>query len=537
MRLMKKGISLLMSLLILSFIVPITAGQPNTIAVEGKITVLRGDYAVGQLELRNTGNKYSVVRYQSFWVRDSAGNGVSGINFTMSPEYFSDWGYGEIRVVSYNVTCEDTVKAGNYTLYLRFLALSGGKMSIIYAKIPVEVTGQALKFGAVRAYVAERPGSSYVLNGENISVVDYVTNMGHSTVAAEAAVSLSMGGKVYFARTERVELTPGENVLKFRVPVSYQYPEGVYTLRYVLRYSDGERVYTSEFPVKLGIGIIGISLKSDRVMVGEEDTAYVTITSERRVAVRIAVNTFVRNESVSRLEMSAVVGEGTSVIEVPLPTNVSGIAVTEISVSVGGRLVGKGRVAYQVVAPPEIREVSYKRVSEDRVAFRIVIVNQGDAVEGTLTYKFYTGDRIIYKDAIREVLNPGVNEVTMTIGLPLGERVSYEFTLSAMGITSTSSGQLYLAPQNESVEQPVTQTPGAENASVTSSGENGSSRWVLGLAVLMVSAILVAAVLYGRGERGRKRSRPRPKRRSPLGRFKRPKTPKFQERGELPRKK
>jgi len=54
----------------------------------------------------------------------------------------------------------------------------------------------------------------------------------------------------------------------------------------------------------------------------------------------------------------------------------------------------------------------------------------------------------------------------------------------------------------------------------------------------VILALLFAVVLYyAKGkEEPKKRTRPKPKRRSPLGRFKRPKKPKFPEKKELPKR-
>ncbi|ASJ10253.1 hypothetical protein A3L12_02565 [Thermococcus sp. P6] len=532
-------------LLLLVAILPGSSAEFLTFTTKEKISVLSGDYSDGRVPLTNAGGfSFKVVSYQTFWVEDETGTAVPGFNLTVRPTVFTDWSSGKTYLLSYNLSCESNVSEGNYTLYLRFLAYTTtGSLYLVYAAVPLHVIGKALDFGVADAYVMERPGSSYALNGETVVVFSHVTNVGHSTVSLEATVSLSADGKVYFLERKTLNMSPGDNLIRFKVPVSYDLPEGTYRLDYVLKYGDETYRYSKELPVKFGVKLVGVSLQADRVKLGEENKVYLTLLSERDIGLNLTVETYSYNGSpvlVGKTTKTIALRSGTNVLEVSLPTNTSGSLKSLMELTFDGRTVGKANVSYTVFAPPVIKNVTSERVSGNGTLFRVVINNPDQKTEGRLSYRISVDGNILYKGYLKVTLKPGRNEVSVMFELPVNRTVEYEFELSALGEVSVFRGELYLKPPipttSSTTASPPETTPSSTTPSSTivTPSESSSGYWP---ALIVILVLLVAVALYyAKGnEEPKKRTRPKPKRRSPLGRFKRPKKPKFLEKKELPK--
>ncbi|WP_258083348.1 COG1361 family protein [Thermococcus thermotolerans] len=538
---MRKAVVALILLTLVMALLPGSSAQFVTFTTNDEITLLRGDYSTGTIMLTNAGGfSFKIVSYQKFWVEDDNGNVVPGFNLTLTPTIFSDWTSRKTYSVSYNISCASNVSGGTYTLYLRFLAFtSDNSMYIVHATVPLHVIEKALDFGVADAYVKERPGSPYVLNGETIVVFSHVNNIGHSRVPVHATVSLSLGGKVYFLENRTLNMAPGDNLVRFEVPVGYELPEGTYRLEYVLKYDDGTYRYSREIPVKFGVKLVGASLQSDMVKLGEENRAYLTLLSERNVNLNLTVETYRNGTLVARAVEPTVIGGGTNVIEVSLPTNVSGELTSLIELTFDGRIIGESNVSYKVLAPPTIKDVTYEKVSDNEVVFKILIENpNSEPFEGQLSYRIVANGSVLYKDSLGSTIKPGINDISLKFQLPVGRAVGYEFTLSAMGETSVSKGELYLEPPAPPTTTTTTTTTTASNTTTTASAGTSAGLWV-GILVVAFLLLVAGAFYYNTREGGksRKRVRPRPKRRSPLGRFKRPKEPEFRENRELPKKK
>ncbi|NJE76816.1 hypothetical protein [Thermococcus sp. ES12] len=535
---MRKTVMAFILLMLAMTLLPPTSAQFVSFTTNDEITLLRGDYSSGTIMLTNAGGfSFKVVSYQKFWVEDADGNKIPGFNLTIKPTIFADWTSQKTYSVSYNISCASNVSGGTYTLYLRFLAYTAdNSMYIVHAAVPLHIIESALNFGVADAYVKERPGSTYALNGETIVVFSHVDNIGHSDVTVRASVSLSADGRVYFSENRTLTMKPGDNLIRFEVPVGYDLPEGTYRLEYRIEYEDGSYRYSREIPVRFGVKLVAISLQSDVVKLGEENRAYLTLLSERNVDLNLTVETYRNGSLVSNTTTPVTVRGGTDVIEANLPTNVAGNLTSVIELTFDGRLIGSGKVSYKVQAPPLIRNVTYERVSSEEVLFKIAIENPNyEEVQGEFGYRIVANGNVLYKDSLQSVLHPGINEVSLKFQLPVGKVVEYEFTLSAMGETSTSKGELYLQPPAPPTTTTTTTTTTVSNTTTTSSGTSGGL-W-MGLVIIVFLLLVAGAFYYTRkGERSKRRTRPKPKRRSPLGRFRRPKRPEFKENKELPKK-
>ena len=535
---MRKAAVALM-LLVLLLILPGSSAQFVSFTTNDEITLLRGDYSTGRITLTNSGGlSFRVVSYQRFWVEDSEGNEVPGFNLSLTPTIFSDWSPQKSYSITYNISCVSNVSGGTYTLYLRFMAYtSDNSLYIVHAEVPLHIIESPLKFDVAEAYVKERPASSYVLNGETIVVFSHVQNIGHSSVPVTASVTFSLRGKTYYSSRKEVKMAPGDNVIKFEVPVKYEFPEGTYRLEYLIKYNGDSYRYSKEFPVRFGVKLVGLSLQSDSVKVNERNRAYLTLLSERTITLNLTVETRLNGTLVSASAEPVALTGGTNVLEVDLPTNVSGLLTSRIRLSYGDRVIGEGNVSYKVVAPPGISEVTYERISTDTVVFRVLVSNpNSENIEGTLTYRILSNGSVLYKDIVEKTFEPGMNEVSMEFKLPVGEVVEYEFTLTSLGEASTSKGELYLQPPAPPTTTTTTTTTITNTTTTTTPAGGGSGLWVL-ILVLLLLLIVVGGLYYVQSQKKpRKRSRPKPKRRSPLGRFRRPKKPEFKEGKELPKK-
>ncbi|NJE62199.1 hypothetical protein [Thermococcus sp. 21S7] len=535
---MRRTVVTFILLMLVIALLPSSSAQFVSFTTNDEITLLRGDYSSGTLMLMNAGNfDLKVASYRGFRVRDSNGNEVPGFNLTVSSTVLSDWKSHKVLSLSYNISCSLNVTPGNYTLYLFFLAVtSDNSMYLAHAEVPLHVIVKALEFEDADTYVRERPGSSYVLNGETIVVFSHVHNVGHSNITVEATTSFFKGSRIYFFENKTLTMKPGDNLIRFEIPVGYDLPEGTYRLEYRVEYGDGGYRYSREIPVRFGVKLVGFSLQSDEVRLGEKNRAYLTLLSERNVGLNLTVETYRNERIISNITTPVAVNGGTDVIEAELPTNAPGNLTAVIKLTFDGRLIGIGNVSYRVNAPPVIRNVTYERVSDTEVLFKIVIENPNcGEVQGEFGYRIAADGNVLYKDSLQSRLTPGANEVSLKFELPAGKVVEYEFTLSAMGETSTSKGELYLQPPAPPTTTATTTTTTALNMTTTSSG---TSRGLWAGLVIVVFLLLAAGAFYYTREGGgpRKRTRPRPKRRSPLGRFKRPKEPEFKENRELPKK-
>jgi uncharacterized membrane protein YgcG len=544
---MQKAVVLLVIILVISALPPIS-GQFLKLQTTGEITVLRGDYSSKAIQLTNAGGiTYKVVSYQRFWVEDSEGNTVGGFNLTMSPTVFSDWSAKTTRTAVLNVTCASNVSGGDYTLHLRFLAFtSSGSMYILTAEIPLHVIASPLEFGVAEAYVKERPSSGYALNGETIVVFSHVKNVGHRNVTATGEVRLVSGDRVYFSTNRTLLLVPGDNLVKFEIPIGYSIPEGSYRVEYRILGPGGEEYsYSKSFQVRFGVALVGISLQSDSVDLNGVNKAYLTLLSERVAELNLTVEAYREGTLVAmKTEQVKVVG-GTDVVEVGLPTNVSGEILAVMKLTFDGWLVGSGNVTYTVIAPPVLKNVSYEWTPEGKVTFTLTVFNPSEGeTAGILTYRISTDDGVLYKDSVQQSIPPGLSEVKLKFEVPVGRKVYYEFSLDSAGKTSILKGEFLINPPvsstttTTSTTSPTSTTSSVRTSNTTSSGGGGAGgRWIM---LLLIVVVLAAGVFYyvSLQESGKKkRSRPKPKRHSPLGRFRRPKKPEFKENKELPKKK
>jgi len=530
-------------IMVISLLLPLSSGMAIvSFTTSDVIKVFPGDYTYGYLRVQNPSSfDYKLISFRNYWITDSQGNSVDFFNFSLEERNYGGWKSGDTRIVYYNISCEKGVKPGLYTLHLRFLGTTvDGDLQIINLQVRIYVVESPVEFVYAKAYVKERPYSPYALNGETIIVLAQVRNLGHKPIALRESVSFVKAGKVYFSKTTEKTVGAGVNVLTMEIPVGMKWPEGSYLLKYTLAYGNDTYTYAKEFSVRLGVRVVSVSIKSTEVESGDKNVAYATVTSEREGNVEFYVKSTVEDTLVDSYRKVVTVSPGTTVFQLPLPTNVTGNVTVHISASFKGISLGSFVLSYTVKSPPRLLNVTYDRVGKDEVEFRILVLNPNSwTVNGTLQYRVSAGGEVLYKDSIAAVLKPGRNTLKLKLKLPLEERVDYEFVLSAMGHAEKSTGYLYLPkPTPTATSTTSTSTTSSVPSNTTTTQTGGTSHLGLFGVLLVVILLVLAGVYFLTREEPKKkrRQRPKPKRRSPLGRFKRPKPPRFLENKELPKK-
>ncbi|WP_457751492.1 hypothetical protein [Thermococcus sp.] len=530
-------------IIVISLLLPMGSGMVLVSFKTGDvIKVLPGDYSYGYIQVQNPSSfDYKLVSFRSYRITDSQGNQVDFFNLSLKDRNYGGWQSGDTRAIYYNISCENGVKPGVYTLYLRFLGTTvNGELHIINLQVRIYVVQSPIEFSYAKAYVKERPYSPYALNGETIIVLAQLRNLGHKPVLVKESVSVIKAGKVYFSKNAERSVGAGDNVLTMEIPVGMKWPEGSYLLKYTVAYGNDTYTYAKEFSVRLGVKVVSVSIKSTEIESGGKNVAYATVTSEREGNVEFYVKSTIGNTLIDSYKKVTTVSPGTTVFQLPLSTNVTGNVTVHLSASFLGVSLGSFVLHYTVKSPPRILNVTYDRVGTDEVDFKIVVLNPNSwNVNGTVQYRVSAGGEVLYKDSIAALFKPGENLLRLKLKLPLEERVDYEFVLTAMGHTEQSTGHLYLSkptPTTTSTTSTSTTSSVPSNTTTTQTGGTSHLRVFIVL-VVVVFLILIGAYFLTREEpKKKKRQRPKPKRRSPLGRFKRPKPPRFSENKELPKK-
>ncbi len=198
-----------------------------------------------------------------------------------------------------------------------------------------------------------------------------------------------------------------------------------------------------------------------------------------------------------------------------------------------GRSAGNETVSYTVYAPPSIVSLGSKLINST-LELRVLLLNPTpQTVSGTLEYRVLANGTSLYSDVLDVTIPPGKKGLSFTFTVPTGTNVTYSFKLNALGRTSVKEGSLWVSAPKPSPTETETPTTTSLNMTTTTKNASGSFSWwpVVGLFLIALTILL-----YYQNRPKERRTRKGPKRQSPLGRFKRPKPPKFQERDSLPKK-
>ncbi|WP_058947243.1 hypothetical protein [Thermococcus sp. 2319x1] len=550
---MKKVILTIIALLIISSLVSSQYLFFSTL--EGNIIVVSGDYREGTLTIVNNGDReFQVVSYSRYYTVDENNREVSGIKLEIykstgeivSPGVlYTYWKPGETRTLRYKVYVNESVKSGKYNLFVVLWGFSNsGEISIITVPISLEVTDSPLIFKETTVQIKERGAPVlHVLNGETLEIRSTVYNLKNSPVFVKGSVYLEKDGNQYLKKDMEVSLTPGENLVQVNIPISYEFPSGHYKLTYTLTYPKGTYLFSKDFHISFGVDLVEISLEKTQTMEDEPNTVYFTILSERSILVNLSIEVYgANNEHIYNQTKEITLNKGSNIAKIPLPPLSPGNKKIIGRVSFGRIELDQGSSSYDILAYPKIDKVSYKMISpapdKGQVKFLVEISNKNpDEIRGILSYSFFGTNGTIVKGSKDLVLLPWDNEIEFTVEVPLGE-IGYEISLESMGKEQKVNGKLKLELPSSTTTS-STQSSSSLTSSSTSSippKETSTKYYVIAIALPILLFLLLFGYYSKSRKPRRKRERSKPKRKSPLGKFKKPKKPEIKEYRELPKK-
>ncbi|AMQ18791.1 COG1361 family protein [Thermococcus peptonophilus] len=512
-------------------------------SVNVSIVVVSGDYSKGVVPIMNpTGEAYGRTYLRAVWVESQNGSQVEGINVTLTPLILGGWNKDEVVTFSYYITCSERVPAGNYSLKLRFLAtLPSGSLRTFVVSIPLEVLSVPVSVGQLSI----QPEDGTVFIGDSLVVYSPISNLGHKNVSVNVRLSVRGVGELYSISKSMV-IAPGDSSLVFEIPIDSKYSEGEYTVELTVRCSNTSISRLRKFKVLMGVSVVSVSLEKDRLYLNDTGSLYITLMSVRNANLTLVASYYNENRFVKNTTIPVTVTEGTQVVKVPLLTEIPGNYTLKYRVSLLGVGISGGEVHYTVLSPPSITNISVVG-GEKGVVFNIQTYNPDSKKSGVLLYNVTIDGAVSYSGSTLVEIPPGEGLVVLTIPLAAAGDVAYNFTLKVGEYISSYSG-LWVYPAPEETSTPTVVTSSETSTSTTPTSESNSSvgeiysargRAFWGVILLVIVLITTLAwVVWQRefGAKNKRRVRPRPKRRSPLGRFKRPKPPKFRSFKSLPKK-
>lgn len=550
---MKRIIATIVTLLIFSSLVSSQYLFFSTL--EGSITVVSGDYREGTLTIVNNGDKeFQVVSYRRYYAVDENNREVSGIKLEIykstgepvSPGVlYTYWKPGEIRTLRYRIHVDESVNPGKYTLFIILWGFSGsGEISIITVPVSLEVTDIPLIFKETIIQIKERGASIFhVLNGETLEIHSTVYNLKSSPIFVKGSVYLEKDGNRYLKKDIAANLTPGENLVQVNISIPYEFPSGHYKLVYTLVYPKGTYLFSKDFYISFGVDLVDISLEKTQIMEDEPNTAYFTILSERSIPINLSIEVYgANNKRMYNQTKEITLNKGNNIVKVHLPPLPPGSKKIIGKISFGSMELDQGSSSYDILAYPKIEKISYQELSlapkKGQVRFLVEISNKNThEIKGLLSYSFFSTNGTILKGSKDLILIPGDNEVDFIVELPLGE-IDYEISLKSNGKEQKVNGKLKLE-----LPSPTTTSPTQSSSSLKSSStspippkETSTKYYVIAMALLILLLLLLFSYYSKSKKPRRKRERSKPKRKSPLGKFRKPKKPEIKEYKELPKK-
>jgi hypothetical protein len=521
---------------------------------EDRVTIVSGDYKEGILTIMNNGDKeFQVVSYRRYYVVDENNREVSGISLELykptgeliSPGViYTYWKPNETRTLRYKIYVNESVEVGRYTLFIVFWGFLGsGETDIITVPISLEITDIPLVVKETTVQIKERGISTFhVFNGETLEVHSTIYNLKNSPVYVSGSLYLEQNGKHYLKKDIAVTLTPGENLVQVGISIPYELPSGEYKLVYVLTYPKGTYLFSKNFYVYFGVDLVDISLERTQIMEDESNTAYFTILSERIIPVNLTLEVYgANNERIYNQTEEIILTKGSNIAKIQIPPLPPGSRKIIGKISFGHIELDQGSSSYEVLAYPRIENVSYQKLSlapnKGQVKFLVKISNRNPReIKGTLSYSFFGINGTILKSSKDITLSPGNNEVEFITELPLGE-IGYEISLGSNGKEQKVQGTLKLElPSSTTTSSTQSSSSSTPLSTSPASPEGTPLKYYVVVIVLLVLFFLLLFGYYSKPKSSRKRERPRPRRRSPLGKFKKPKKPEIREYNELPKK-
>lgn len=543
---MKKIKAIVLLVLFAISVTPLSlAAQTYSFKTEKVIVVLPGESFNDSMVVVNTlPVNLTLVVYLGYSVEGAP----SGFNFTPLYSVFKDWKSGESQSIAFNFTVGSEVPEGDYALVVKFRGIDdGGALYTISLRVPVEVRKNPLILSEIDHHVLERPQFGDPFRGENLIVHADVLNIGRYPTGARVNITVfdPKGSVAYRDSIFRMVL-PGEEDFEFKIPVGWDWNLGEYHVNVTLTSPYGEEGKTFKFSVDNGVRILNVSKSTEMVFKGDEMGAYLTLLSERKLESNITVEVFKGSKLLKTSVFPLNLSPGTEVFTIQLPTDISGELFGRLSLTRGGFVLESVNLSYSVLDYPKIFDVASAINSTGPLHMEISVLNPNDVeVNCSLYYELHSSGALLYSDAVELRLKPGYNNLTLDFIVPRNSTITYILKLIGDGrVFYSESSSMFIPPAPTRTES-IGNTTVPTNSTGAGGGKGNSLFWIAGAVVIIILGALVFYVLGSREEGGyvspwerarKPRTRPKPKRRSPLGRFKRPKLPKFIENRELPKR-
>lgn len=525
---------------------PVSSSDDFSLRTGDVITVLSGESLSDSIEVINEAPfNFTAVVYIDYRVE---GLSKDLINFTPRYTVFKNWKSGESQVLPFNVSVSSNVTPGFYRLVLRFRGMAeDGSLHDLILEVPLRVSDNPVVLKSLKLYVLQRPDapSPDPFNGETLVLKAKVENIGNTPTGFVywTNVTYVPEGKVVYTATGHSVISPGTVEIENRIPVGWNWRSGVYNVTFTVSSLRGKESFWRVVHVSTGVDYINVSLSRDSVLLGGSVEAYVTVLSERKLTTNLSVAVWAGDSPVLERVIPLSLHPGAQVVEVELPANETGELRFTMNLYHGNVSLASATGIYRVLGYPFIAGVE-RELNGTTLRLNVKITNPNNvSMKARLLYNLTSNGVLLYSDSKSLLLKPGGTVESLDFKLEWNSTVEYSFMLLGDGKTfDTKTGIVKVPPKPISTGWTF-----STNTSSQSSGVNGSPRtYVLIVLAIVVVVILAAGIFMGSREeegyvspweRARKpRVRPRPKRKSPLGRFKRPKLPRFIENRELPRR-
>ncbi|WP_048147107.1 hypothetical protein [Pyrococcus abyssi] len=515
-------------------LIPIAHAQVSTFPVNGEIICLVNSTTSGEFGLINElPVDFTYVSVREIKVLDKNRNEVSGISVKLLDLIIRDWKAKDSKSIRYLAMASSNVTPGDYTLYIFMWGFTKDKMYLIRAYVPIKVSDKPLIFKDAVSFVKERPFSDVALAGDTIVVYSHVINIASTpiNVTAEALLKDPLGNVIVKLK-RTLSLLPGDNIIRFELQIPLNASDGRYELNYIINYERGSYEYSKDYLVEFGVRLESFSLERTNVLEGEDNFAYIGITSDRSVDVNLTVEVY--NDVLGLVysnRSEVLIRDGPNMLKIDLPTTYPGKNTVNVRILFNGRLLGEKGGWYLVIGYPKLN------VTLENKNLVITVENPNNFnIMTELGYRVEWSNGRIMKDVFSLNLDPGVRRLIIRLN-GTGE-FKYKVTLEAFGRLKTINGSGVVRaepePETEIVSKNMTSTTskpsGTSTMSPTQSTTSKTSPAIRGnkgnttliLAVVLGSLIIFILGLsyyyYTTNQKRRRRKRPKPRRRSPLGR-------------------
>ncbi|AEC51882.1 hypothetical protein PNA2_0966 [Pyrococcus sp. NA2] len=518
---MKRALIPLLFVLFISF--PVRA-QVTSFTANGQVVCLVGSTTTGEFELVNPlPVEFTYVSVRDIKIIDKNGKEVPGISVNLLNMIIKEWGAKESRTIKYFTRTSKDVKPGKYTLYLFMWGFTRKELYLIRAYVPVEVSDKPLVFREAVSFIKENPFSGVALTGNTIVVYSHVTNIASSPINATSKAYLRDNlGNVIVKLERNVTLNPGDNLIRFEIKIPLNTSDGIYELKYVISYPGGTYEFSKNYVVEFGVSFQGLSIEKTNVLEGEENFAYIAVTSDRSISLNLTLKVYNELSGLIYSNSSEVkIGKGSAIIKLRLPTIHPGKNTVVVDLKFKNRVIGEKTGWYLVVGYPRVN------ASVEGSFIRINVFNPNSFnVKGILQYRIEWEDGRIIKKTMEIDIPPGNN--TYVAKLEGYGKFKYNVSVESFGrrIWVSGSGKIEKPTMPRASTPRETSSPTEPSSTSTSKSTTpivtkGKSRGLLVLAIAIVVAVGVSLLYYYNTPKRRRRKRPKPRRKSPLGRVNR----------------